>query len=98
MLKWRAEAIAARKQFQEGSVPEKESFCGERIDLLLQRCILLAESIDGGTRVEGTDQAACKRRNEDQCNGGGGDDCEAIAKSPRRVERANLHGTSLPAR
>ena len=98
MLKWRAEAVAASEQFQERSVPEKESLRGERVNLLLQRCVLVAESIDGGARVERPDQAARKRRDEDQCNGGGGDEGDAIAKPSRREERANLHGTSLPVR
>ena len=58
----------------------------ERIDLLLERGVLVAEPIYSGARVERPDQATRKRRNEDECDCGGSGDREAIAKPSRQEE------------
>ena len=98
VLEWRSQAIAASKQRKERTVSEKETLCSERIDLLLERGVLVAEPIDGGAGIERTDEAARKRRDEDKGDRGRGDEGDAVAKVLRRDECAKSHGTSLPSR
>ena len=82
MLERRTEAVAASEQREECSVSEKEPLRGERIDLLLEHRILVAEPIDGRARVKRPNQAASKGGNEDQCDGGRGDE--------RKIGRAHV--------
>ena len=81
MFERRSEPVAASEKLEEGPIVQQQPLGGHRINLLLERRILVAQCIDGSACLQRCDQAAAEGDSKDKGDGCNGKEREAVAQS-----------------